>query len=98
MTKPLVFFISLFLLAGCTEIVEKDLEGYGVVLLTPPANHVTSLNQVVFRWETVPYATTYHVQIATPDLTAPSLFVLDSNTASNTYTLTLTPGEYQWRV
>lgn len=98
MAKPIVLFLGLGLLTGCTEIIEKDLEGYGVVLLTPPAGHVTTLNQVVFRWETVPYATHYRVQVATPDLTAPSLFVLDSSTSSNTYTLTLSPGEYQWRV
>jgi hypothetical protein len=86
------------LLSSCSDIIEEDLDGFGVVLLTPPADHTSLVNQVEFRWEEVPNATSYRIQVSSPNFNSAVLFVLDSNTTATTHVLTLSPGEYQWRV
>lgn len=99
MHKLLPFMLALVLLSSsCSDIIEEDLDGFGVVLLTPPADYTASSNQVEFRWEEVPNATSYRIQVCTPDFNSAVLFVLDSNTTATNHVLTMGPGEYQWRV
>ncbi len=94
----ILLFASLILAAGCRDLLEEDLDGYGLVLLTPPDAYSTSANVVVLRWETVPRAEGYRVQVATPDFQNPVLLLHDSLVTSNTFSLSLSPGTYRWRV
>lgn len=94
----LLFCAMATALSGCKDLLEEDLNGYGVVLLTPPEEYTTTANQITFRWEAVPGASHYRIQIANPDLSAPVLFVMDSLVTTASITTTLSPGTYQWRV
>lgn len=83
---------------GCSDLLEEDLTGFGVVLVAPPDGYSTTSNLVTFRWEAVPHALNYRIQIATPDFANPVLYLHDSLTSSATFTTALDPGDYQWRV
>lgn len=85
-------------LAGCTDIIEKDLSGSGVVLRTPPDGDTTTSNVVTFKWDEVPHATEYQLQIATPDLDSPVSYAADTLIGSATISLPLAPGTYAWQV
>jgi hypothetical protein len=89
---------GLLTLGGCADLLEKDITGFGVVLLTPPDGHSTSSNVLSFQWEAVPYAEGYRIQIATPTFANPVLFVFDSVVTSARFSASLVPGSYQWRV
>ena len=94
-------FIPLFaalLLTGCTDVLEEDLDGVGVVLLTPQDGDIITSNVVPFKWESVPYATEYLFQVAKPDFNAPQLYLADSVIESSSLTFPLPPGTYAWRV
>lgn len=96
---PLILFITaLILTTGCRDLLEEDLDGYGLVLLTPPDGYSTSANVVELRWESVPRAEGYRVQVATPDFQNPVSLLHDSLVTSNTFSLSLSPGAYRWRV
>lgn len=96
--RNFLILASSALLCACSDIIEADLDGVGVVLLTPAAGDSSSGNQISFRWEAVPHAQHYHLQVAKPDFTTPSSFPLDSVITSNTFTFSFAPGSYQWRV
>jgi len=95
-----LFFICFiaFLYVSCDDILQEDLDGFGVILLAPPENHTTSLNQIQFKWETVPHADAYRIQIAEPSFNGPVEFILDSLVLETTWIQSLDPGEYEWRV
>lgn len=96
-TLPLLLLFAL-LIAGCSDILEEDLDGLGVVLLTPPDQDSTTSNVVQFRWEEVPHATGYRIQIATPDFISPQVYVVDSVVTGTVVPFALAPGAYTWRV
>ncbi|MCB2411159.1 hypothetical protein [Hymenobacter lucidus] len=85
-------------LASCDDIIEPSLEGKQVVLLTP-ADSSTSTGQVqTFRWEPLSGASRYRIQIASPGFENPAVFFLDSTTTAASFTTSLSPGTYRWRV
>ncbi|MEO8069044.1 MAG: hypothetical protein ABI599_15210 [Flavobacteriales bacterium] len=90
--------IAFVVFPACTEVFEEDLEGAGVVLLTPPPDHTTTANQIQFRWETVPHASNYRIQVASPSFVNPASFLTDSASANTSWTQTFSPGTYEWRV
>jgi hypothetical protein len=94
----LVLFTCTVLLSACNDLVEEDLTGFGVVLRTPPDGHTTSANVVEFRWDAVPRAQRYRIQIATPDFANPVRYALDSLITAAVFSTSLTPGNYRWRV
>jgi hypothetical protein len=96
--RILIAALCCLLGAGCTEVIEEDLDGMGVVLLTPPADFSTTMNQLQFKWEAVPHATHYRLQIALPDFVSPIQYVLDSLIETTVFIQTFAPGAYQWRV
>ena len=93
----LICFLG-FLYVSCEDIIQEDLDGFGVILLTPPENHTTSLNVTQFKWEPVPYADAYRIQIVEPSFNGPVQFLVDSVALGITWTQSLSPGDYEWRV
>jgi len=89
---------AFLVLTGCADIIEQDLTGFGVVLLTPPDGHSTPSNVIEFRWEEVPRATEYRLQVATPSFENPVLFRFDTVITSTVFSAPLQPGPYHWRV
>ncbi len=98
MNKLILLALLASTLASCTDVIEEDLDGFGLVLLTPPAGHTSTGNQVDFRWEAVPNATRYHIQVCTPDFTAPISYALDSVVTEVYFSGLFDPGTFTWRV
>jgi hypothetical protein len=98
MPKYLALATLLLLFTGCTDVLEEDLDGSGVVLQTPPAAYTTTLNTIAFRWDVVPNATRYQLQVCTPDFTVPVAFALDSAVTGVSFNASFAPGDYTWRV
>jgi hypothetical protein len=67
-------------------------------LQTPPDGYTTSANVVQFEWENVPRAVSYRFQIATPDFNTPVSFLHDSLVSASSFSTSLQPGTYRWRV
>jgi hypothetical protein len=85
-------------LTACSDIIETDLDGFGVVLLTPVDGTISTSNVIAFRWEAVPHATEYRFEVAMPDFNQPQQIVADSVLGSPQIDLPLAPGSYTWRV
>lgn len=95
---PAVIASILVVSGGCADIIERDLDGFGVSLIAPPDNHSTSSNVVAFRWEAVPQAAGYRIQIATPNIANAVTFLVDSVVTTTSFSFPLQPGAYSWRV
>jgi len=80
------------------DFIEIDLNKATVTLNTPTNNLQTTTLTQTFWWDRVEGATWYEIQVVSPTLASPAVLLLDSTTASNQYTLTLTPGNYEWQV
>lgn len=93
-----ILLLPCLALAACSDIIETDLSGFGVVLLTPADGYETNSNVVTFKWEAVPHATEYHLQIARPNFDQPVQFVADTVFPHAGISLPLQPGSYVWRV
>ncbi|HEY0976987.1 MAG TPA: hypothetical protein VGE21_05910 [Flavobacteriales bacterium] len=97
MRTTLLFCLAL-LLTACDDLIERDIDGYGVVLLTPLDGQEIRSNVVAFRWEEVPYASEYVFQVASPNFSSPVDIVTDSLVTVPRIDLPLAPGTYTWRV
>lgn len=98
MNRIALSLLLCLLLGACADILEDDITGRGVILLTPPDNHQTSSNLIEFRWEAVPDAMRYRIQIADPDFQNPVRIVLDTLISATRLATSLSPGSYTWQV
>ncbi len=92
MILPVIFITS------CKDIVEEDLDGKTVTIITPINNLQTTTLSQTFWWEEVPGATSYNLQIVDSSFLAINYLVADTNITTNKFTFTLYPGTFQWRV
>ncbi len=93
-----ILLVLLTTLAGCNEIFEEDLSD-DIVELVFPANNVTTVNQsVTFRWKPVAGATDYNLEVVEPSFFGVTSYTYDTTLTDNEITLTLYPGQYEWRV
>ncbi|MBI4946045.1 MAG: hypothetical protein HY840_06555 [Bacteroidetes bacterium] len=84
---------------SCTkDIVETNISGSAVTLLSPQNNDTSVVLTQLFWWNEVKGALKYNLQIVKPSFTNANQLVLDSNVAGTKFSVTLTPGIYQWRV
>ncbi len=84
--------------SSCDDLIEPDISGEQVALLTPAnASHSTTVIQS-FQWTAVPHARTYRVQLATPSFTGMTRLVLDTTVTQPAVSRSLVPGRYEWRV
>jgi hypothetical protein len=85
-------------LDGCDDLIEPDISGEQVALLTPAdASRSTTVIQS-FKWTAVPHARTYRVQLATPTFAGATRLVLDTTVTQPLVSKSLAPGRYEWRV
>lgn len=82
------------LLFSCDDILEKDIKNDMVELISPIDYEEIESNVVVFKWNSLPDADKYRIQIFKTDKTK----ILDSLLTSKDLTYPLPHGEYQWRV
>jgi hypothetical protein len=92
----ILFILSLF---SCRkDFVVDDIKNKSVVVNAPANGFVTTSNLVTFWWEKLDGAEKYSLQVVQPNFTTVSKLVLDTSVAGTKYTITLQPGNYQWRI
>ncbi len=89
---------SSVLLYSCKDIIETDLSKNSLVNLVPSNNYVSSSFSQTFRWDELDGATKYKLQIVQPNFASPWVYSLDTTISKNSFTVSLFPGIYQWRV
>lgn len=98
MKKLIILCASLWLCMGCEAILEEDISNQTVVILAPTEGVQLTVGDATFNWQVLENATSYTIQIATPDFTNASQILLNTSTTDNSATAALTAGSYQWRV
>ena len=93
-----IIFPVMLLFASCSDILEEDLADETIVLLAPPNNHVTTTATITFWWEELEGADEYNLQIVSPRFDSIIQLTIDSLVQNNKFTVTLSPGIYQWRL
>lgn len=98
MKKLLFAIISSLLIIGCAKWVSVDISNESITVISPVDNHTDSLQSKSFNWEDLEGSNKYQLQIVSPRFDSIIVNVLDSEMTETTFTKTLTPGKYQWRV
>lgn len=93
----LLLFIS-FAMIRCGDVIEHDLTNTLVTVITPVDNYVSSSAALQIKWEAVPGASAYQLQVVKPSFSVIKSFVIDSNITSTSFTYTFKPGNYQLRI
>lgn len=100
MKKYLLLIFCVFtLFISCEEIInEINIENRNVVLVAPStgSNLTTGVN--TFSWEPMEGARNYRIQIAKPNFNAPDQIVVDSLVTTNSFSISLSANNYEWRV
>lgn len=86
------------ILSSCSEVFEEPIDDERVALLSPGDHFQTSSYLQTFLWEEVADALYYRLQIASPGFDSAAFFAADTVVEGRRFTVTLPPGEYQWRV
>ncbi len=92
-----VLLIVLFAI-GCAKWVSIDISEDSVVLVSPVDNQSDSLQNKMFVWEELEGAKNYRLQIVSTGFDSVLNFVLDSPVAVTSYSISLNPNQYEWRV
>jgi hypothetical protein len=99
---PYPFFAFLLSVAGlissCDDIIEPSISKSTVVLEAPADQYQSKSYTINFWWDPVNHALSYHLQVVTPNFTAPGGLVLDTIVTRNIFSFNFNPGNYQWRV
>ena len=93
--------LSLFLLvlfSSCKEFIEPSISKKSVHLQAPVNKYQTSKYTINFWWDQVEDALAYRLQIVTPKFDSVEVLVLDTLVNSDKFSVTLEPGNYEWRV
>lgn len=91
-----VIFVVLF--SGCSEFIEKSVEGKKVVLLAPGDSIETNKYTVDFWWEPVEDVLKYRLQIVSPSFDSTVVLVADTLVSDKRFSINLDPGKYTWRL
>lgn len=91
--------LLLFLIVSCTkDFVVKDIKKSQVSVIAPANNLKTSQNAITFWWDALDGADSYNLQLVTPSFASVQQLVADTNVTGTKFTVTLQPGNYQWRI
>ncbi|MCB0761755.1 MAG: hypothetical protein KDC12_09555 [Flavobacteriales bacterium] len=85
-------------LAACNVIGERDISCDHVKLLTPPDSAAVVSGVINFKWEEVPDALEYELQIVTPNFIEPLSYVSDTVLDKSSFSKAINPGTVTWRV
>lgn len=83
---------------ACAEFLEESIADRTVELLSPGADAETNVYAIDFLWEPLDHALQYRLQVAAPSFGSASLFYADTTVDKPRFSISLQPGEYQWRV
>ncbi|QEM09154.1 hypothetical protein [Mucilaginibacter rubeus] len=93
-----LFALSMVFLSACKDFIEPNISKRPVTLKAPSDKYQSTSYNVNFWWDEVEDALYYRLQVVTPGFDTIGGLVEDTLIKSNRFTLTLDPGEYQWRV
>ena len=86
---------------ACEEgglLIETDISDSNVFLIAPSDGVEISSNTVFFDWEPVEDATSYEIQVATPNFGNTQQLLLNITDSLTFNELTINVGDYEWRV
>lgn len=91
-TKPMLY-----------DLIVKDdstanLGSQNLALVEPVENLVTNATNINFLWQELEDASAYKIQVASPDFSNSTFFVVNETVLTDNYSAILTEGEYRWRV
>lgn len=78
--------------------VVYDVSEEEVMVLNPEDNAELSAGDVLFSWETIEGANSYHIKIVTPDFISTNEVILDTIINMIAFKQNLVIGDYEWRV
>lgn len=93
-----LFVLSFFVVTACRDVAVSNLEKKEVTVLAPPDNYSSTNSTVTFWWEELDGADDYRLQIVSTTFSNIQQLVADTLTKSNKFSISISPGEYQWRV
>lgn len=98
--RSIILIVAVFMTCffSCSEFVDYPLEKKNVNLIGPKNDLMTLDTTLTFLWEKHIDATSYRLQIATPDFESIVRIPIDSVITKDYVELTLKPGTYEWRV
>ncbi len=91
-TKPMLY-----------DLIVKDdstanLGSQNLALVEPVENLVTNATNINFLWQELEDASSYKIQVASPDFSNSTFFVVNETVLTDNYSAILTEGDYRWRV
>jgi uncharacterized protein YegP (UPF0339 family) len=94
------YYIAVLLTAitSCDELIEPSLTDSTVQIISPADSIVSTDYNQTFYWEKTDGASSYQLQIVSPSFANSIRFVTDTLVKGNLYTISLSPGDYQWRI
>jgi len=100
MKFPYAAFIILvgLIIVSCKEFLEESIADRQMILLSPGREAQIANYSVDFIWEHMEDALAYRLQVVGPDFRDVNLYYADTVVEDNHFTLSLAPGEYEWRV
>jgi hypothetical protein len=97
--KKLFLIILMTGFIACDDIIEVvDISKREVIVLAPTNNVVLNSTNVIFTWEALEEAETYHLQIATPNFENAQQIVKDSVLVGTNFSTSLDFKGYEWRI
>lgn len=97
--KALFLLLVLIGLCSCDDIIEVvDISNETVTILAPMDQTSINIPKVTFSWQTLEYAESYHVQVATPNFNEASQILLDTVVTKRAVSKTLSTNDYEWRI
>ena len=97
--KFILSISSVFLLLGCSDIIEvPDISEESVVIIAPANEAIIQSNITIFTWEAVENANDYVLQVAKPNFANAAQVLVDSTMSATTFSKELSPGVYEWRI
>jgi len=97
--KKLITLLFFFLLISCEkDFIVKDIKNKSIKVIAPKDDLKTTNNLITFWWEELDGAEKYNLQIVKPSFSSVTNIILDTNITSTKFSLSLNPGNYQWRI
>lgn len=98
MMRGLYISIVVLTVLACAKWVSVDISGDEIELISPLNDQADSIQNKTFVWHELKGANQYQIQVVSPQFDSALSYVVDSLISNPSYSLTLIPGSYQWRV
>lgn len=83
---------------SCDDFFVEDISKLQIQLRTPSTGYQSVDKKISFRWEDVPNATNYKLEVVSPGFSHDHRLVFEKFLNSAMFDTILTTGEYEWRV